>query len=134
MTLNVDKQWFVDRLAEKGLSLREVAKKLDMDPGALSRTLSGKRRMQLPEVDKIATVLNVPPEIVLAHSKGMDSVASNKNSKPEAIQTSERSKVGRHPGFGFMKGLITFEKGFDVTKPFSDEPWDRGYLGEGDRK
>lgn len=39
-----------------------------------------------------------------------------------------------HPGFGFMKGLITFEKGFDVTKPFDDEPWDRGYLGEGDRK
>lgn len=40
----------------------------------------------------------------------------------------------RHPGFGFMKGLITFEKGFDPTKPFNDEPWDRGYLGEDDRK
>jgi hypothetical protein len=40
----------------------------------------------------------------------------------------------RHPGFGFMKGLITFEKGFDVTKPFDDEPWDQGYLGKDDRK
>jgi hypothetical protein len=39
-----------------------------------------------------------------------------------------------HPGFGFMKGLITFEKGFDPAKPFSDEPWDRGYFGEGERR
>jgi hypothetical protein len=44
------------------------------------------------------------------------------------------SPRSRHPGFGFMKGLITFEKGFDVTKPFDGEPWDQGYLGEGDRK
>lgn len=40
----------------------------------------------------------------------------------------------RHPGMGFMKGLITLEPGFDPTKPFSDEPWDQGYLGESDRK
>jgi hypothetical protein len=40
----------------------------------------------------------------------------------------------RHPGFGFMKGLITFGNGFDPSKPFDDEPWDRGYLGEGERK
>src|SRR5262245_61176552 len=30
----------------------------------------------------------------------------------------------RHPGLGFMKGMITIEKGFDVTKPFDDQPWD----------
>jgi len=40
----------------------------------------------------------------------------------------------RHPGFGFMKGLITIENGFDVTKPFDVDPWDQGYLGEDDRK
>lgn len=39
----------------------------------------------------------------------------------------------RHPGFGFMKGLITVEKGFEVTTPFDDQPWDQGYLGERDR-
>ena len=38
-------------------------------------------------------------------------------------------RAHRHPGFGFMKGLITIEAGFDVSKPFDDEPWDRGYLG-----
>ncbi|CCV05460.1 conserved hypothetical protein [Mesorhizobium metallidurans STM 2683] len=41
----------------------------------------------------------------------------------------KEARQDRHPGFGFMKGLITIEAGFDVTKPFDDEPWDRGYLG-----
>mgnify|MGYP000223311635 CR=1 FL=1 len=36
----------------------------------------------------------------------------------------------RHPGIGFMKGLIKFAPGFDGTGPYSDEPWDEGYLGE----
>ena len=47
---------------------------------------------------------------------------------------STQSPRPRHPGIGFMKGLVVFEPGFDPTKPFSDEPWDQGYLGESDRK
>ena len=35
-----------------------------------------------------------------------------------------------YPGFGFMKGLIKIEPGFDVTGPFSEESWENGYLGE----
>ena len=38
-------------------------------------------------------------------------------------------RIRRHPGFGFMKGLLTIEEGFDITKPFDDEAWDAGYLG-----
>lgn len=34
-----------------------------------------------------------------------------------------------HPGFGFMKGLITIEEGYDLTTS-DDELWDQGYLGE----
>jgi hypothetical protein len=41
------------------------------------------------------------------------------------------SHTRRHPGFGFMKGLITIKEGFDVTRPFDDEPWDKGYVGSG---
>ena len=50
----------------------------------------------------------------------------------EAAQPDFKHAV-RHPGFGFMKGLIKIEEGFDVTKPFDDEPWDEGYLGTRDR-
>lgn len=47
-------------------------------------------------------------------------------------RSSARDRVPRqrHPGFGFMKGLIKIQDGFDVTKSFDDEPWDLGYLGE----
>jgi hypothetical protein len=48
---------------------------------------------------------------------------------PGAPAGPREAREGLHPGFGFMKGLITIEAGFDVTKPFDDEPWDRGYLG-----
>ena len=34
----------------------------------------------------------------------------------------------RHPGFGFMKGLLTIEEGYDITKA-AGEVWDAGYLG-----
>lgn len=44
---------------------------------------------------------------------------------------SEKVRQGRHPGFGFMKGLIKVQEGFDVTKPFDDEPWDNNYSGQG---
>ena len=43
------------------------------------------------------------------------------------------SQSSRHPGFGFMKGLLTIEDGYDVTKP-SDEAWDAGYLGFEEKK
>jgi hypothetical protein len=41
--------------------------------------------------------------------------------------------ASHHPGFGFMKGLLTIEDGYDLTEP-SDEVWDAGYLGFEERK
>ena len=52
------------------------------------------------------------------------------NSAPSSASAApNEARADRHPGFGFMKGLITIEAGFDITKPFDDEPWDSGYLG-----
>ena len=41
---------------------------------------------------------------------------------------SPASQRPRHPGFGFMKGMLTIEEGYDLTSP-SDEAWDKGYIG-----
>lgn len=51
-----------------------------------------------------------------------------------SLDARERDGTDRHPGFGFMKGLIKVEAGFDLTRPFDDEAWDEGYLGGGDRR
>ena len=47
----------------------------------------------------------------------------------ETPQAQFKQLVTKHPGFGFMKGLLKVEEGYDLTSP-SDEVWDEGYLGE----
>lgn len=115
MTLNIDKQWFMDRLAEKGLSLRKVAKLIDLDPGALSNTLNGKRQMKIREIDRIATVLGLSQSEVLSHV-----TANLSGSNPPARETAQAAQgvAGRrHPLFGCMKGTLTIPHGVDLTEP-----------------
>ena len=126
MPVAVDRSWFEDRWKRKGLTLRKVALLIDIDASALSRTLSGEREMKLTEVGKIATVLDVEPNEVLTHMQletGLTGAGASDNENQDA-------RISRHPGFGFMRGLIKIQDGFDITGPFSDETWDEGYLGE----
>lgn len=120
MTVNIDKQWFVDRWTEKGLTLRKVAKLAGVDPSALSRTLNGEREMKVLEIGKLASILDVPRSEVLAHVEG-----GRKRALPEGDVA---ARISEHPGFGFMKGLLTVEEGYDLTQP-SQEDWENGYLG-----
>lgn len=57
--------------------------------------------------------------------------------KPAPVTGSAKEGQGgaasRHPAFGFMKGLLIVEDGYDVTKP-PDEAWEDGYLGVDDRR
>lgn len=64
----VNKRFFMDYMADRRLSLREVAKQMEVWPAALSRSLDGKRKMQLPEAVKLAQVLNIPIAEVLANA------------------------------------------------------------------
>ena len=131
MTINVDKQWFLDRQAEKGLSLRKMAELMGIDPSALSRTLNGERRMKTSEVGKIATILGASGAEVLAHIEGKKAMAVlGAKTSDEFTPDHKSARISDHPGFGFMKGLIKIEEGFDITGPFDDEPWDEGYLGD----
>lgn len=138
MNHNVDQQWFKDRWKEKGLSLRKVAKIVGMDPAALSYTLSGKRRMKISEAGKIATIIGATRDEVINHWEGVaeHSAASARRSRDtsharrSSLEANEGERRPLYPGFGFMKGLIKIEPGFDVTGPFSDESWETGYLGE----
>jgi len=61
----LDTDWFRDRLKERKLSQRGLAKLLELDPGALSLTLRGLRKLTTEEAHAIATVLNVATTEVL---------------------------------------------------------------------
>jgi len=64
----VNKRFFMDVMKDRRLSLREVARKIEVWPAALSRSLDGKRKMQLPEAVRLAQALNVPLAEVLMNA------------------------------------------------------------------
>lgn len=61
-------QWFRDRLADKEMSQRGLARMLDIDPAAASLMLRGKRRMTPHEAHQIAVILGVPLNEVMRHA------------------------------------------------------------------
>lgn len=63
----VNKRFFDDLMKDRRLSLRSVARQLDMLPSQLSLTLNGKRRMQITEAVKLGQILGAPlAEVMIA--------------------------------------------------------------------
>jgi transcriptional regulator with XRE-family HTH domain len=61
----LDANWFRNKLTQKNRSQRALAKHLGLDPGAITLTFNGKRRLQMDEARKIATFLGEPLADVL---------------------------------------------------------------------
>lgn len=70
--MNIDPQidtgWFQGRLADKRLSQRQLAKRMGLDPAAVSLMLRGKRKMSAAEAADIAVLLGVSADEVLLHA------------------------------------------------------------------
>jgi len=64
-THKVNTVWFRDRLAERDMSLRRLAKLLELDPSAVSLMLRGKRTITSQEANKISGLLTIPVTEVL---------------------------------------------------------------------
>lgn len=64
----MDKQYFDGLLRDRTISLRGLARRLDILPSQLSLTFSGKRRMQLDEAVRIGQILGVPLADVAVHA------------------------------------------------------------------
>lgn len=64
----VDTRWFQDRLADKRLSQRQLAARMNLDPAAVSLMLRGRRRMSVTEAAEIARYLGVEVDDVLRHA------------------------------------------------------------------
>lgn len=64
----VDKAWFEDQLRHNQISARQLAKKMDLDPSALSLIFSGGRRLKNDEAAALALHLNVSLADVLSHA------------------------------------------------------------------
>jgi DNA-binding XRE family transcriptional regulator len=67
----LNKVWFQERLRSIKLSQRQLAKRIELDPAAVSYMLSGKRAMSMDEAKKIAAILLVPVTEVMRQA-GID--------------------------------------------------------------
>lgn len=66
--MSIDTKWFSQQLAERGLSQRELARKLGLDQSAISLTFRGKRQMKFAEAADIARLLGLPVSDVLKNA------------------------------------------------------------------
>lgn len=64
----LDRDWFFQRLEASNKSVRGMARHLGLDPSAMSRMLSGKRRMKMEEATDIAAFIGAPVAEVLKHA------------------------------------------------------------------
>lgn len=64
----INTKWFRQRLAERDLSLRRLAKLLEVDPSAVSLMLRGKRKMTAEEANRISGLLTIPVTEILAQA------------------------------------------------------------------
>lgn len=71
----IQTRWFQDRLADKGLSQRALARMMRMDAGAMSLMLRGKRKMSVEEAQEVARLLGVGVEEVVTRAGGYGSVS-----------------------------------------------------------
>lgn len=61
----INTQWFTDRLAERRMSQRQLAKLMGLDNSAVSLMFRGKRKMSLEEAAQIAVLLQSSTQEVL---------------------------------------------------------------------
>ena len=67
----MDTLWFKEKLKDKKLSQRGLAKLLEIDPAAVSLMFRGQRKMTPHEAHQISVILGVPILEVMRHA-GID--------------------------------------------------------------
>ena len=76
-------KWFEHLLKDAQLSQRELARRLNLDPGGLNRRLKGRARLKLEEAAEIARLFNVPVDDVLTNA-GVD-ISEQEAKKGKAV-------------------------------------------------
>jgi transcriptional regulator with XRE-family HTH domain len=74
----INTDWFVAAVERRRISQAEFARRMDLDPSAVSRMFHGERKMTLNEVASIAKILGETVEEVLFHAGlGVDEIAKD---------------------------------------------------------
>lgn len=116
-------KWISEQLLTLNMNQRDLSERIGLDPGAMSRTIAGRRRLQISEANKIAAIFgttlmdvlenfgiadpgvktDIVPIILAATKGGMLTPLSGKESVPNLPSFSEARYVAqwREPGSAF---------------------------------
>ena len=71
----IDTEWFIERIAERSLSINRLARLMERDPGHLYRILHGKMVLSVFDVEPLSDILGVAPaEIIRRATRGRDKI------------------------------------------------------------
>ena len=99
----IDTRWFQNKLADRGLSQRALARRLGLDPAAVSLMLHGRRNMSAKEAAEVAGALGVGIDAVVTRAglSGMCAIGPH-DDEPEG-DGHEEDTTG--PGCGLGVGV-----------------------------
>jgi hypothetical protein len=109
MPSKIDEKWFRLMVDRSGHSLRSFAGAVGIDPSAFLRTLSGKRRLQLDEAERIAKAMGQGVDVsdVLAHAGLKLQVPGTPAAAVKVVAKASQAPVGGT--VDAADGSVTFE-------------------------
>jgi hypothetical protein len=97
----VDTKWLQDRTKNKGLSLRGLAKLMELDHAALSRIFHGKRKVNGQELAQLANFLGTPvPELMVRF--GLRETAPSASAVALVGTVGDRGEIHLNEGHGTL--------------------------------
>jgi transcriptional regulator with XRE-family HTH domain len=64
----MDKDWFSQRIAARGLTQERLAQAISLDRSQVSRILAGERELKFDEIERLAELLGESPLEILRHA------------------------------------------------------------------
>jgi len=131
---SIDTMWFLEQLDKLNMSQSDLARSLDIHRSAVTRLLSGERRMSVEEQDRIAEIFGVSVAEIAARRNSTASGFGERGQAPfktegdleiQAVAGKERpvddEDLPDHPIWGSMVGTIKVMPGVDLTAPMEFE-------------
>ena len=123
----MDTAWFKGRMIDIGISQRQLARAIGIDPSGVSLMLRGKRGMDVSEAGVVAKALGVPVEEVLRHA-GVRGASVGLGAVPIIGWVNDQWDVIDEPG-GVVEGCAGMGEGCVALRVQTREMFDGWTIG-----
>lgn len=113
--LMTNTKWIAEQLLALNINQRDLSAKIGLDPGAMSRTIAGRRRLQVSEANKIAAIFGTSLLDVLENF-GIADPGVKTDLVPIAFVAGKDGKIVSTTGNETVPNLPSFPEGKFVVQ------------------